>query len=343
MAAPRRHLIDSEWAETLIGLRMKVPSNWWNGIRTRELHDGKIKSFDELQQKWMLELDSEPDNEYGMAYEAVHAFVDEGSSTYKDYHLPAEPTREEDDAEKRRNAHREAVVNNNLNLSPGLLSEAKAKATNHISQQPSNTKSLPLANDGRGDRGDRASGNRRSRDKHDDQGEEQDFVPMRDGGRDGGHRQSLSRPQTYPKAPVRPAVGKGVGGPSNGSTTAIGLGVTTAHSQTPLSPDAWRSHQSVATVCKNDGGNCQYDWCPGLLRQNKRKRSYPTRYRCSQCSISKGCPVYLCNTTKKKDDGTYWAVLCHMKYHEQQFGIGSQIDTEEAPADPSDGDESDSS
>ena len=82
----------------------------------------------------------------------------------------------------------------------------------------------------------------------------------------------------------------------------------------------WGSHQSVATVCKNDGGNCRYDGCPGLDRNNKRRRSYPTRYQCLQCSIEKGYPVYLCNTTKKRADGTYFAVLCHMKYHEQQFG-----------------------
>ena len=113
------------------------------------------------------------------------------------------------------------------------------------------------------------------------------------------------------------------------------------HARTPLSPELWnrstayrqrvafsnslknnqwRSHQSVASICKNDGGNCQYDCCPGLLRTNKRKRSYPTRYRCIECSIAKGTPVYLCNTTKKRADGTYFAVLCHMKYHEQQFG-----------------------
>ena len=334
MAAPMRHLIDSEWAETLVGLRMKVPSNWWNGIRTRELHDGKIKSFDELQQKWMLELDSEPDNEYGMAYEAVHAYVDEGSSTYKDYRLPADPKREEDIAEKRRNknAHQqEAVVNNNLNSSPGLLSEAKAKATNHISQPPSSTKNLPLANDG-------AAGTILPS----NQGEEQDFVPMRDGGR--GHIRGRGRgnPEGIAKQP-RYDYDEGYGNGGGYYDEGDGGHRQKISFNKRLKNNQWRSHQSVATICKNDGGNCQYDWCPGLLRQNKRKRSYPTRYRCSQCSISKGHPVYLCNTTKKKDDGTYWAVLCHMKYHEQQFGIDSQIDTEEAPADPSDGDESDSS
>ena len=32
-----------------------------------------------------------------------------------------------------------------------------------------------------------------------------------------------------------------------------------------LENNQWRSHQPVATICKNDGGNCQYDCFPGLL------------------------------------------------------------------------------
>ena len=79
----------------------------------------------------------------------------------------------------------------------------------------------------------------------------------------------------------------------------------------------WWMHQSVATVCKHDGGDCQYEFCPGFLRQNKRRRSYPTRYRCYQCSVECGHAVYLCNTVKKQDDGSYRAILCHMKYHSQ--------------------------
>ena len=121
------------------------------------------------------------------------------------------------------------------------------------------------------------------------------------------------------------------------------------HARTPLSPEAWsrstaykrkrsfesslkkgkwRSHQSVATVGKNDGGHCQYDCCPGLDRtQNKRKRSYPTQYQCVECSIAKGRPVYLCNTIKREADGTRYAVLCHMKYHEQKFGASKAGDS----------------
>ena len=75
-------------------------------------------------------------------------------------------------------------------------------------------------------------------------------------------------------------------------------------------------------ICKNDRGNCHYDCCPGLLQSNKRKQSYPTQYWCVKCSIEKGYLVYLCNTpTKKRANGTYFAVLCHMKYHEQHFGV----------------------
>jgi hypothetical protein len=66
---------------------------------TTVLYDGKITSFDELQQKWMLELDSEPDAEYGMSYEAVYEYVDESASTYEDYHLPADPNMMDDNGD----------------------------------------------------------------------------------------------------------------------------------------------------------------------------------------------------------------------------------------------------
>ena len=69
--APKVALIDTEWAISLIGMRMKVPDNWWNRCKGRNLHDGKISSYKESTQKWMLVIDSEPDNEYGMAYQAV--------------------------------------------------------------------------------------------------------------------------------------------------------------------------------------------------------------------------------------------------------------------------------
>ena len=80
----------------------------------------------------------------------------------------------------------------------------------------------------------------------------------------------------------------------------------------------WRSHQSVATVCKGDGGYCQYDCCPGLSRKNTRKRSYPSKYQCVECTLIKGSPVFLCNTIKRLEDGEFKTILCHLNYHTQQ-------------------------
>ena len=75
----------------------------------------------------------------------------------------------------------------------------------------------------------------------------------------------------------------------------------------------WRTHQSVATVCKRgEGGYCEYSLCPGLIRLNARKRSFPSTYRCYECSVKRGTNVFLCNTTKQGK-----AVLCHMNYHTQ--------------------------
>jgi hypothetical protein len=44
--APRQPRIDSCWAESLVGLRVKIPDNWWVGYSGTYLHDGKIEAFD---------------------------------------------------------------------------------------------------------------------------------------------------------------------------------------------------------------------------------------------------------------------------------------------------------
>ena len=104
--ASQRPLIDVEWAEALIGLRVKVPDHWWVGFNSRSINDGKISSFDPTQQKWMLVVDSEPDAEYPIAYEAIYSYADEGASTFEDFvnKLYGEPVRCGDD---------EFVVGNN--------------------------------------------------------------------------------------------------------------------------------------------------------------------------------------------------------------------------------------
>ena len=38
-------IIDPEWAETLVGLRMSVPNHWWKDHRGNKLHQGLIVLF----------------------------------------------------------------------------------------------------------------------------------------------------------------------------------------------------------------------------------------------------------------------------------------------------------
>jgi hypothetical protein len=49
---PKQSQISTEWAQSLIGLSMKVPQNWWVGCSGCNLHDGKIDAFDISSQKW---------------------------------------------------------------------------------------------------------------------------------------------------------------------------------------------------------------------------------------------------------------------------------------------------
>ena len=85
-------LIDIEWAESLVGLSMKVPDNWWVGYSGSNLHDGRIDSFDVVNQKWNLLLNTRDDDDlYLMNYSAVCEYSDKGSSTLQEYQLPPDP------------------------------------------------------------------------------------------------------------------------------------------------------------------------------------------------------------------------------------------------------------
>jgi hypothetical protein len=84
--------ISTEWAQSLIGLSMKVPENWWVGCKGFKLHDDKIDSFDIQGQKWNLLLDARDEPfPFLMVYEAVYEYADEDSSTtYHEYKLTYE-------------------------------------------------------------------------------------------------------------------------------------------------------------------------------------------------------------------------------------------------------------
>jgi hypothetical protein len=99
--APRRPIkpqISTVWAESLIGLYMKVPDYWWDGCNGYKLYDGKIDSFDIQTQRWNLILDARDEPfPFLMAYDAVSMYVDEDSSTIDEYQLPYQAVFEGDD------------------------------------------------------------------------------------------------------------------------------------------------------------------------------------------------------------------------------------------------------
>ncbi|OEU10958.1 hypothetical protein FRACYDRAFT_246059 [Fragilariopsis cylindrus CCMP1102] len=87
--APRSARISLEWAKSLVGLSMKVPDYWWDGCKGYRLNDGVIDSYDIVEQKWNLLLNSRDDNDrYLMNYTAVSTYADSDSSTIDEYQLP---------------------------------------------------------------------------------------------------------------------------------------------------------------------------------------------------------------------------------------------------------------
>jgi hypothetical protein len=75
-----------------------------------------------------------------------------------------------------------------------------------------------------------------------------------------------------------------------------------------------RSHQSQAMIANSSGRDCRYKKCLGFNMPRKRPRSYPTRYRCEECTQEKGIDFWLCNTVKNVN-GVETILDCHAKYH----------------------------
>jgi hypothetical protein len=97
--APTRNKIDTEWANSLVGLHLKVPDSWWVSFKTSNLNDGMIVSFDSVNQKWNLLLDDQDDDDvYLIAYDAVCEYANKQHSTFNQYQLPYHPVLVGDDA-----------------------------------------------------------------------------------------------------------------------------------------------------------------------------------------------------------------------------------------------------
>jgi hypothetical protein len=94
-----RNKSDTEWANSLVGLHLKVPDHWWVNYRGTNLNDGKTVSFDRVNKKWNLLLDDQDDeDQYLMAYEAVCEYSNKEHSTFNQYQLPYCPVLVGDDA-----------------------------------------------------------------------------------------------------------------------------------------------------------------------------------------------------------------------------------------------------
>jgi hypothetical protein len=90
--------IDIEWANSSVGLPVKIPDNWWVGYTSTYLHDDKLMSFDVVNQKWYVELDDQDDDDqYLIAYDAVCEYSNKQHSTFDQYQLPSELVLEGDD------------------------------------------------------------------------------------------------------------------------------------------------------------------------------------------------------------------------------------------------------
>jgi hypothetical protein len=83
--------IDREWAESLKGLRMNVPDNWWDGFTGHKLNGGVIAHID---------LESTETNISSLSWmenaalvtpcdDAVVRYADETHRAFSSFHLPA--------------------------------------------------------------------------------------------------------------------------------------------------------------------------------------------------------------------------------------------------------------
>ena len=83
--------INTEWAESLVRLRVKVPDSWWVNYDGGELNIGVIAAVDFTQPRhtyFQLELDGELGAYYPMRYDSVFSFVDIKQENFNDFRLP---------------------------------------------------------------------------------------------------------------------------------------------------------------------------------------------------------------------------------------------------------------
>ena len=61
----------------------------------------------------------------------------------------------------------------------------------------------------------------------------------------------------------------------------------------------WCIHQPYPRITKKEH-SCAYDACPGLKRNNSRKRAYKLTMKCEECSVMNKKDMYFCMTITDK-------------------------------------------
>ena len=88
--------IDPEWAESLVSLRLNVPSHWWPDFDGDEDNLGTIAAvnFTQTNRRYfqlLLDGDKGEDAYYSMQYDAVLAFFDVNQPLFSSFSLPHHP------------------------------------------------------------------------------------------------------------------------------------------------------------------------------------------------------------------------------------------------------------
>jgi hypothetical protein len=83
--------IDSEWAETLVGLCLNIPNKWWPGLSDGGINHGKIAAINldpSSSYYFKVELDDEPGAHYAMHYSSVLLYADNEQPGFLQFCLP---------------------------------------------------------------------------------------------------------------------------------------------------------------------------------------------------------------------------------------------------------------
>ena len=86
---------DPEWAQSVVGLRLKVPDWWWNGCNGRTLHPAKVTGVvldDDNQCYFRFKLNDKGDpRPWPIRYDALLAYADFEHETFPQFRLPTRP------------------------------------------------------------------------------------------------------------------------------------------------------------------------------------------------------------------------------------------------------------